>query len=164
MNKFISSAVLFAAVATVSEAIFLPIAVAPAAAATTIALTGGTATGLALAGGAVLIKAAALAAIAGSRSKRSTEEVDQDAAFAVIAKVEPEACYRRLICDLATGKMPRSDKDIILSLFDKEETSAASPKFEFAVAAKLGKHLKNVQACELRYSCPVSSEEIAKLI
>ena len=170
MNQFIISAVLFAALFNVSDAIFGPLAVVPAATAatagTTIALTGGTATGLAVAGGVVLLKALALGAIAGSsRGRRSADggEVDQDAGFALIAAVEPQACYRRLICDLATGKTVHSDKDVIMALFDKDQTSIESPKFEFSTAAKLGKHLKNVQACELRYSCPISGDDLAKL-
>jgi hypothetical protein len=38
-----------------------------------------------------------------------------------------------------------------------------SPEFEFSNAAKLGSALKNVKACEVRYSCPLSSREIEKL-
>merc|ERR1711945_45903 len=70
-----------------------------------------------------------------------------------IAAAEPASCVKQLICDIATGTKP-SENDIILSLFENE-TPVTSPKFDFAVAASLGKQLKSVEACELRYTCPV---------
>merc|ERR1712203_1230693 len=71
----------------------------------------------------------------------------------VPAAAEPASCVKQLICDIATGTKP-SENDIILSLFESE-TPVTSPKFDFAVAATLGKQLKSVEACELRYTCPV---------
>lgn len=131
----------------------------------TTTLSAGTATALALGGGIVLLKGLALGAlaIAASRSRRAAVSVDEtDAAFSVLAAQEPAQCYRRLICDLATGSFEKSENDVIVSLFNKD-TSISSPKFEFATAAKLGKQLKSVQQCELRYSCPLSGEQIQKL-
>ena len=87
---------------------------------------------------------------------------DSDAAFGVLANTEPAQCYRRLICDLATGAMPKSENDVIVSLFNRD-ASIESPKFEFVTAAKLGKQVKNVQVCELRYSCPLTGEQIQNL-
>lgn len=111
----------------------------------------------AVGGAAILLKAAALFALSQSRAKRSTEN-EIDLAFVTIAAAEPQACVRRLICDLAAG----SEDNMILSLFNRE-TPADSPKFDFAVAAALGKQLKNVQACELRYSCQIESDQLQKL-
>ena len=73
---------------------------------------------------------------------------------------EPAQCYRRLICDMAAGAIP--DSDNILSLFN-EDTEVISPKFEYTTAAKVGKIVKNSGVCELRYSCPLNTQEIAKL-
>ena len=94
------------------------------------------------------------------RGKRST--VDNNALeFAAIAQIEPEQCYRRLICDLATGQMPPSENDVILSLFDDPATfDVTSPAFEFAVAAEVGRHVKDISMCELRYSCPVTGIDL----
>merc|ERR1712203_838994 len=100
-------------------------------------------------------------AIAASRSRRSAIE-DADSAFAVLAAQEPAQCYRRLICDLATGTLEKSENDFIVSLFNKD-VGIESHKFEFATAAKLGKQAKSVQKCELRYNCPLSGEQIQKL-
>jgi len=111
----------------------------------------------AVGGAALLLKAAALLALRESRGKRATEN-EMDLAFVTIAAAEPQACVRRLICDLAAGP----ENNVILSLFNKE-TPADSPKFDFAVAAALGKQLKNVQACELRYSCSIDNNDLQKL-
>ena len=96
------------------------------------------------------------------RGKRST--VDNNALeFAAIAQIEPEQCYRRLICDLATGQMHPSDNDVILSLFDDPATfDVTSPAFEFAVAAEVGRHVKDISMCELRYGCPVTGIDLLK--
>lgn len=110
-------------------------------------------------GGAILLKSLALlAANQGARGKRSVNSDNDDLVFTTIAASEPSSCIRQLICDVATGKQP-SGYDVILSLFN-EETPATSPKFDFAVAAAIGKEVKSLEACELRYSCPLSSSEI----
>merc|ERR1712008_655005 len=76
---------------------------------------------LALTGGLVLLKGLALAAIVASRSRRAAVAVDEtDSAFSVLAAQEPAQCYRRLICDLATGSLEKSENDVIVSLFNKD--------------------------------------------
>lgn len=151
-----------AAVCGMSQAIFT---LGTGATAGTIALTTTTASGgtaltaagaLGLAGLAV-VKLGALALLASRRGKRSAGLDNEDSLFAIAAQVEPAACYRRLICELATGKMPKSDNDVLLSLFN-DETPIQSLKFEFATAAKVGKLVKDIETCEVRYSCPVSGK------
>ena len=123
-----------------------------------------TASGATVLGGIALLKGLAVASVLSNRAKRQAVAIDEtDLAFSAIAASEPAQCYRRLICELATGANPKSDNDIILSLFNKK-TSPQSPKFPFAAAAALGKQLKNVQSCEIRYSCPLSGAQIQKLI
>lgn len=113
--------------------------------------------------GLVLLKSlvfgAALAA-AGGKRKRSVDDNAEDATFEVLNKLEPDQCYKRLICDLAAGAIP--DEDNIVALFD-DEVWFQSPKFEYANAAKIGKIVKQSQVCEIRYSCPLSTQEIEKL-
>merc|ERR1739848_160222 len=123
---------------------------------THVLLAGGTAGAVApvaaVAGAAILLKAAALLHLSQqSRKKRSAEE--NDAIFTTIAAAEPASCVKQLICDIATGTKP-SENDVILSLFNND-TPVSSPKFDFAIAATLGKQLKSVEACEPRYTCPV---------
>ena len=78
---------------------------------------------------AILGTAALLAALAAGRSgrsgrrghgKRSIEEQrNLDLELAVLSQIEPEQCFRRLVCDLATGQMPPSQNDLIASLFEE---------------------------------------------
>lgn len=134
------------------------------AAGTTGAVTigsGGAALGLL---GLLAIKGIAIGALAlASSRRRGRRSADEDEAqFAVIAASEPEQCYRRLICDLATGNFANSENNVIVSLFDKE-VGIESQKYEFFTAAKLGKLVKDVKTCELRYSCQLTGAQLDKL-
>jgi hypothetical protein len=157
MNGFVLSALAVAALANVASAtIILGTTTATVGTATTI--SSASAASLGLLGGVVLLKGLVLgAALLSRRGKRSAEN---DYAFIALNNAEPAQCYKRLICDLATGAIP--DSDNLLSLFN-EETEVISPKFEYTTAAKLGKAVKNAQVCEVRYSCPLNNQEIAKL-
>merc|ERR1712079_624723 len=130
-----------------------------AAAGTAVTISAASATSLALLGGVALLKGLVLGAAVARRGKRSAES-SEDAAFAVLTNSEPAQCYRRLICDMAAGAIP--DEGKILSLFNTE-VSPASAKFDYLTAAKVGKMVKKADLCEIRYSCPLSTQEIAKL-
>ena len=139
------------------------IALATIADATLVVVSGGAVTGLvlpnlALLGGVAILKGILLARLL--RSKRSTHIDNEDAVFTILAAQEPAQCYRRLICDLSAGAIPDNDK--LVTLFN-DEVSPVSAKFEFAAAAKVGKMVKSAHACEVRYSCPLSTNEIQKL-
>lgn len=120
---------------------------------------------------AILGTAALLAALAAGRSgrsgrrghgKRSIEEQrNLDLELAVLSQIEPEQCFRRLVCDLATGRMPPSQNDLIASLFeDAEGIDVTSALFEYTIASKLGKVTKDIVSCELRYRCPFTGAQI----
>merc|ERR1712060_465179 len=126
-------------------------------------ILGSTTAVSALVGGAVLLKAVGVLIAETTRRKRSTAEEDNsEKAFAFIAANEPAACYKRLICDLATGSLPASENEVILANFNKD-VPITSVKYDFAIAANLGKALRNVEACEVRYSCPLTGEQINQL-
>ena len=40
------------------------------------------------------------------------------------------------------------------------EANPASHKFEFLAAAEVGRALASIEKCELRYSCPISGEQL----
>jgi hypothetical protein len=149
-----------------------------------------TAIGAIIIGGGAILKGLAIAGVAGGlgaaagrgrgfggfggfRGRRQAAEPTAQAAaasvpsdelaFALVATTEPAQCFRRLICNLATGAMKPTELDVIPKFLTRKEIGVESPEFEFSNAAKLGSSLKNVQACEVRYSCPLSSEEIEKL-
>ena len=129
------------------------------AAGTTVTVSTGALAAGALLGGVALLKGLVLGAAVARRGKRSAESSD-DAAFAILTNSEPAQCYRRLVCDMAAGAIP--DEGKILSLFNKD-VSPVSPKFDYVSAAKVGKLVKTAGLCEVRYSCPLSTQEIAKL-
>merc|ERR1711971_1224940 len=112
--------------------------------ATTVTLSASTLATLGLLGGVTLLKGLVLGSLV-ARKKRSAQVDNEDAAFAVLASSEPAQCYRRLICDMATGAIP--DQDKILSLFNTE-VSPVESKFEYFTAAKVGKMVKNASSCE----------------
>merc|ERR1712038_601914 len=158
-SAFVST---FELVSSATAGLSVPLlAVGGASAGTTAATVIPTIT--AIAGGAITLKALGLLLSSTGRSKRATSDED-GLTFAFIAQSEPQACYRRLICDLATGQLPKSENDVIVSLFDGKKADVTSAKFDFDTAAEVGKALKNVDACEIRYSCPFKGEQIVKLI
>lgn len=88
-----------------------------------------------------------------------TLELEEEAAFAMLVKNEPEQCYQRLICDLATGQMPASDNDIIPTLF-RGEANQNSSKFDYFLAAQLGKTTQDIKSCEVRYTCSLQLKSL----
>ena len=42
--------------------------------------------------------------------------------FGVLNLLEPDQCFHRLVCDLATGRMPSSGLDFIATMFTGEQT------------------------------------------
>jgi len=124
-----------------------------------VTLSSASVASLGLLGGVALLKGLVLGAALSRRGKRSAES-SEDAAFAVLNNSEPAQCYKRLICDMAAGAIP--DQGKILSLFNGE-VAIESPKYDYISAAKVGKMVKNAGLCEVRYTCPLNSIEIAKL-
>merc|ERR1711997_1159610 len=118
--------------------------------ATATTLSASTVATLGILGGVAILKGLVLGQVI-KRGKRSAES-ENDAAFAVLTNSEPAQCYRRLICDMAAGAIP--DEGKILSLFNTEVSPAS---------AKVGKMVRKAGLCELRYSCPLTTQEIAKL-
>jgi len=155
MNMFVATLALVA-LSSVADA---TIVLGTTAAATTTTLTSASLASLGILGGVAILKGILIAGLA-ARSKRSAEN-SNDAAFAILTNAEPAQCYRRLICDLAAGAI--ADNDKILRLFN-DEVSPVSPKFEYVTAAKVGKIVKNAASCEIRYSCPLNTIEIAKVL
>jgi hypothetical protein len=156
MNMFVATLVALVALSSVADA---TIVIGTTAAATTTTLTSASLASLGILGGVAILKGILIAGLA-ARSKRSAEN-SNDAAFAILTNAEPAQCYRRLICDMAAGAI--ADNDKILRLFN-DEVSPVSPKFEYVTAAKVGKIVKNASQCEIRYSCPLNTLEIAKVL
>jgi len=147
--------VAFSGIADATIAVALPTTVTVGA----TTLSASTVATLGLLGGVAILKGLLIGQLV-ARSKRSAEN-NNEAVFAVLNNAEPAQCYHRLICDLAAGAIPDNNK--ILGLFNTE-ASPASAKFEYVTAAKVGKIVKNASACEIRYSCPLNTSDIAKVL
>merc|ERR1712064_234602 len=85
----------------------------------------------------------------------------------IISQLEPAQCYRRVICDVASGKMPADESDnVILAPFEGasvKDADITSQSFDFLVAAEAGRTFKSVEKCELRYSCPLSAGQLREI-
>merc|ERR1712004_881932 len=59
----------------------------------------------------------------------------------------------------------RQVEDVIMRLFeDTKAVPQASPVFDFAVAAEVGKLVKDVQKCEIQYTCPMTGAQLQKML
>ncbi len=47
---------------------------------------------------------------------------------------------------------------------DGEEVSEDSPKFDFAIAVRIGKKSVNLEKCQLRFTCPLNGFEMEALV
>ena len=157
MNPMFVATLAIVALTSVADATIVLGTVATTA--TTTTLSSASLASLGILGGVAILKGILIAG-ALSRSKRSAESNDE-AVFTVLNNAEPAQCYHRLICDLAAGAIPDNNK--ILGLFNNE-ASPVSHKFEYVSAAKVGKMVRNAAACEVRYSCPLTTIEIAKVL
>ena len=157
MNPMFVATLAIVALSSVADATIVVGTVATTG--TAVTLSSASLASLGILGGVAILKGILIAG-ALSRSKRSAESNDE-AVFTVLNNAEPAQCYHRLICDLAAGAIP--DNNGILGLFNNE-ASPVSHKFEYVSAAKVGKMVRNAAACEVRYSCPLTTIEIAKVL
>merc|ERR1711874_291500 len=137
--------------------------------AATVALTVGT---LALAvltklsgvvGGGLLSRA--LSSRGGRRSSRrygkrsaQAEDLELDVALNMLSEVEPEHCYKRIICAAGTGKYYNQKLEGIMSLVTEKGAELRAGKF--VSAAQYGQQHGDVAKCEHRYQCSMDLEII----
>merc|ERR1719410_1421733 len=105
-----------------------------------------------------------------ARNKRDVSgpsTLGKESSFSIISQLEPAQCYRRLVCDVATGKMPADESDnVILAPFEGasvKDADITSQSFDFLVAAEAGRQFQSVEKCELRYTCPLSSTQLREI-
>jgi len=76
---------------------------------------------------------------------------------------DPAHCFRRYICDLATGQLNgKPGHQVINNLFLTADYSK-SATFEYEVAFKFGQKLRSIQECEATYDCPLTGQQLDKL-
>merc|ERR1712243_8871 len=106
-----------------------------------------------------------VATIAEAAQGRKRREVDQkEITLEMLVSIEPEDCYKRIICSVATGKINNERMRNVLKLFSEEEaTMRASLSKKFVEAAHYGEVRKNVAKCEHRYQCSLPMEIIQQI-
>lgn len=113
----------------------------------------------------------------GGRKRRSADEAEEeeltamfhsrtDRIFGLLAEAEPARCYSRIVCEVAAQRMEMAESGKIMALFNRQ-VPVESPMYDYATAAAVGAKtaaISDYDACELRYTCPLSKEEMSNLI
>ena len=97
------------------------------------------------------------------RGKRDVEsDVKIDSTLEMLVEVEPEDCYKRILCAASTGHFSYSQVDSILSVL-KNHDLRDSNYAKFSEAVRFGEATENVAKCENRYQCSLDLEIIANI-
>merc|ERR1719384_2417489 len=91
-------------------------------------------------------------------AEAEVEEVEMEASLRLLTEMEPEHCYKRIICAAQTGKYYNQKLEGILSLINEKEAALKAGKL--LTAAQYGQQQKDVAKCEQRYPCSVDLEII----
>merc|ERR1712086_876701 len=98
-------------------------------------------------------------------SRRGKRQADQEEInLEMLTNIEPEDCYKRVICAASTGKV---DNQKMRKFFSEPQTIMRAPMskaaLKFVEAARYGEIRKNVAKCEHRYQCSLPMEIIQEL-
>merc|ERR1711879_17028 len=80
------------------------------------------------------------------------------AALALMAEMEPEHCYKRIICAASTGQYYNQKLEYALRLVTEKEAELLAGKF--VAAAQYGAKQGEVAKCEQRYDCSLDLDTI----
>jgi len=95
-------------------------------------------------------------------SRRGKRQVDQEEiTLEMLTNIEPDDCYKRVICSASTGKVDNEKMRNVLKVFSEDLTIMRAPlskkALKFVEAARYGQTRKNVAKCEHRYQCSQST-------
>merc|ERR1711970_167695 len=139
--------------------------VTSAAGATVLSLTAAQVSAIAALG--VLAKLGGLGAGL-ALSRRGKRQVDQEEiTLEMLNNIEPEDCYKRVICSISTGKVDNEKMRGLLKVMSEKLTIMRAPiskqTLKFVEAARYGELRKNVAKCEHRYQCSLPMEIIQQV-
>merc|ERR1719189_696120 len=131
-----------------------------------IALTAAQVTGVAALAILTKLGAAFTGGLLVSRGNRryrralQEEELELEVTLKMLAEMEPEHCYKRIICAANTGKYFNQKLDGIMSLISEKSSDPLAIKF--LEAAQYGDLARDVGKCEYRYQCSMDMDFIQK--
>merc|ERR1712061_19269 len=133
-----------------------------AAGATVLSLTAAQVSAIAALG--VLAKLGGLGAGL-ALSRRGKRQVNQEEiTLEMLNNIEPEDCYKRVICSANTGKVDNEKMREVLKVMSEDLIIMRAPiskqALKFVEAARYGELRKNVAKCEHRYQCSLPMEII----
>merc|ERR1712153_197109 len=101
-------------------------------------------------------------------SRRGKRQADrEEITLEMLTNIEPEDCYKRVICAASTGKVDNQKMRNIVKFFSEPQTIMRAPMskaaLKFVEAARYGEIRKNVAKCEHRYQCSLPMEIIQEL-
>merc|ERR1712115_254782 len=101
----------------------------------------------------------------GSLRKRKVDQ--EEINLEMLTTIEPDECYKRVICSASTGKVDNEKMRNVLKLFSEDLTIMRAPLSKqaqkFVEAARYGQVRKNVTKCEHRYQCSLPMEIIQEV-
>jgi len=99
-----------------------------------------------------------------SRLGRSVSDNEiSETIFQQYEKEDPAHCFRRYVCDLATGKLNEETSHAAINNLFLHFDQSKSAKFEYDVAFKFGHLVKDIKQCEEMYDCPLTGQQLDKL-
>merc|ERR1712046_321992 len=100
-----------------------------------------------------------------SRGKRQSDQ--EKITLEMLTNIEPDDCYKRVICSASTGKVNNEKMMGVLKLMSEDLTIMRAPiskqALKFVEAARYGELRKNVAKCEHRYKCSLPMEIIQQV-
>merc|ERR1712123_293648 len=101
-------------------------------------------------------------------SRRGKRQAGQEEiTLEMLTNIEPDDCYKRVICAASTGKVENEKMRSILKLFSEDLTIMRAPisrqALKFVEAARYGEIRKSVAKCEHRYQCSLPMDIIQQL-
>merc|ERR1739838_272742 len=137
-----------------------------AAGATLLSLTAAQVSTIAALG--VLAKLGGLGAgLALSRRRGKRQAGQEEITLETLSNIEPDDCYKRVLCAASTGMVNNEKMERILELISEDLTIMRAPISKQALklvqAARYGEIRKNVAKCENRYQCSLPMDIIQEL-
>ena len=90
-------------------------------------------------------------------------DVKIDSTLEMLVEMEPEHCYKRILCAASTGHYSYSNVDSILKVL-KNHDLRDSNYAKFSEAVRFGEATEDVAKCENRYQCSLDLEIIANIL